>query len=321
MGYGYEENPFDEDGLITKLGSINAMIERASTDGERAAAENARNHMLKRLQEMGVAPQEAERRARQQREAASAPRNRPRPGSGGPRPGSGRARPRPRPRPARERPQRPPNDDFDIPSDLSPKAKKIAKAIVTLAKRMFGSDTSGGGCRAFYSPEDWVRKEGRQIDDEVVLVVVHDGGDMGPLFNYDYLGSTHKRAKAALKKLNTHAENQGSWYTFIYADEPVRASRPRPAAKPRPSRARPASPPRASRRAPAGDPFAGKKKVKKSDLRVGQKVFFRYRSELMTGKITKLNQKTANLVQTNNMKQYNVDAGEEWNISYTELRV
>jgi hypothetical protein len=211
--------------------------------------------------------------------------------------------------------------------------------MATLAQIEFGDDASGGGCRAFYSPGEFSRKEGwgHAPDKNLLLVVVHDGGDMRGLFNYDYMGGINKNAVYILKNLGAYAENQAAWYTFIYK-EPTKKARPRPAAKakpkPRPRRgayakpkpaakkARPAAPPRAARSKPSsGDPLTGKKKVKKSDLSVGQKVFFRYRSELMTGKITKLNQKTANLVQTNNMKQYDVDAGEEWNISYTELRV
>jgi hypothetical protein len=231
----YDENPFDEEGLITKLSAIQAMIERATTDGERKAAESARDHMLSRLQEFGVDPKTAMMRAKKQRELASAPRNRYRPP---PRP---RQPPPSRPRPSRGGPQyarprprtgRPPvNDDFDSEEEAPP-------------------------------PRRTTRK------------------------------SPHSKAKATKAKAK---------------------------AKPRP---RPAAPPRAARSKPSsGDPFAGKKKVKKSDLRVGKKVFFKYRNELMTGKITKLNPKTAVISQTNNMIMYDVGPGTVWNISYTELRV
>ena len=332
MHHGYEGNPFDEPGLITKLGSINAMIERASTSGEREAAEGARDRILSRLLLLGVAPETADKKAKKQRDDAAAPRNRPRRPPPEPteyprQPSGGRrtrTRARPRSRPSYARPKRP-SDDFDIPSDLSPKAKKVAKVIVKMAVKEFGPDTSGGGSRAFYSPEEWKTKEGTHLESDVILIVVHDGGDMSQLFNFQYLGLIFPAMVYALAKLDVEAWNQSPWYTFIQENEPVRRPRTRRPAARKTTRAarpaRPAAPRPARRKAAGGDPFAGKKKVKKSDLRVGQKVFFRYRSELMTGKITKLNPKTVNLVQTNNMKQYEVDAGEEWNISSTELRV
>ena len=44
--------------------------------------------------------------------------------------------------------------DFEIPSDLTQESYKIATTISDL----LGDKASGGGCRAFYSPEEWKKR-------------------------------------------------------------------------------------------------------------------------------------------------------------------
>lgn len=105
--------------------------------------------------------------------------------------------------------------DFDIPKGLSPAGRRAAEAIVKVARKEFGDDVSGGGCRAFYTPQEWA-KRGEDYGQGAELIVVHDGGDLAPFFNYDY--DVYRLMDAALNKVGTWAEPQTSWYTAIYKD-------------------------------------------------------------------------------------------------------
>lgn len=107
-------------------------------------------------------------------------------------------------------------DDFNLPPDLSPQAKKIALAIVATVQGLFGKDASGGGCRAFYSPAEWI-KRGEAYGHNALSIVVHDGGDVAPFFDvYGEEYSLEERMSAELKKLGVYAEPATCWYTCIY---------------------------------------------------------------------------------------------------------
>jgi hypothetical protein len=108
-------------------------------------------------------------------------------------------------------------DDFRIPEGLSPKGKRAAEAIVEmLNKHNPEGRISGGGCRAFYTPEEW-RERGEQYGCDSLLVVCHDGGDAAPYFNYDYECYKLIDCMAVhLQKLGLFAEACTTWYTAVY---------------------------------------------------------------------------------------------------------
>lgn len=108
-------------------------------------------------------------------------------------------------------------DDFAIPDDLIPEARRIAEAIAETIRKHAGPDASGGGCRLFFSPVEWAAR-GEEYGKESLLVCVHDGGDAAPFFNYDYCQYRQiERMDAALRRFDAWAGPCTSWYTAIYA--------------------------------------------------------------------------------------------------------
>ena len=106
--------------------------------------------------------------------------------------------------------------DFDIPKGLSRKGRKAAALLKKLAKKHFGEKTSGGGCRAFYTPQEW-KDRGERYGTDSLLVVVHDGGDMAPMLNMDYCCyDLHDEVWKALQEIGVYAECCTGWDTAIY---------------------------------------------------------------------------------------------------------
>lgn len=79
-----------------------------------------------------------------------------------------------------------------------------------------GCPPETGGCRPFYTPAEW-RERGEVHGMRAALVVVHDGGDYAPFFNYDYRQYHRIEAMdAALREKGYYAEQLTGWYTGIY---------------------------------------------------------------------------------------------------------
>jgi hypothetical protein len=108
-------------------------------------------------------------------------------------------------------------EDFKIPKGLSCKGQKAAEVIVAvIQKHTIDRNPDGGGCRAFYTPEEWTDREELYGQDSE-LVVCHDGGDAAAYFNYDY--ECYKMMDFMQRELERHgmyAEQCTSWYTAIY---------------------------------------------------------------------------------------------------------
>lgn len=103
-------------------------------------------------------------------------------------------------------------DDFAIPEDLSAEARKVAEAIRVL----LGPDAYGGGCRAFYSPEEWAER-GEEYGGNSVLVLVHDGGDLARYCNYEYgAWDFNSELNEKLRALGYFVEGCTSWYSAVY---------------------------------------------------------------------------------------------------------
>ena len=103
------------------------------------------------------------------------------------------------------------------PEGLSPKGERAYDTI--LAKLQEFDLTNTGGCKAFYSPKQWAeRGEEYGLDSE--LIVVHDGGDLRNVFNYDYAAESSYRfmeqMNAALKEQGLWFECCTCWYAAIY---------------------------------------------------------------------------------------------------------
>lgn len=105
--------------------------------------------------------------------------------------------------------------ELDIPSGLSTKGKNAAEAIVRFLTELEMTET--GGCRAFYTPEEWADR-GEEYGQKAVLIVAHDGGDLARFFNYDY--QSYEMIEEMRKRLDTAGvwpEQCTSWYSAVYA--------------------------------------------------------------------------------------------------------
>jgi hypothetical protein len=106
--------------------------------------------------------------------------------------------------------------DFDIPENLPRDVKRAAKAIVAVIRETFGKDASGGGCRLFYTAEEW-RERGESYGTEAALIVVHDGGDAAPFFNHDYMNyELMEKMRKLLEAVGFWVEACTCWYDAIY---------------------------------------------------------------------------------------------------------
>ena len=107
-------------------------------------------------------------------------------------------------------------NDLAIPADLSAEGKAAAQKILEAAEQVLGTKVFTGGCRAFYSPEEWRRRK-EEHGGNSVLVVVHDGGDLAQFFDYALGGyRAIERMQDALKTLGLFAESCTPWYSAIY---------------------------------------------------------------------------------------------------------
>lgn len=75
--------------------------------------------------------------------------------------------------------------------------------------------TNTGGCKAFYTPQQWVEK-GEKFGQNALLIVVHDGGDLARCFNWDYESPLYKKMIKHLEDNGFWAEALTCWATAIY---------------------------------------------------------------------------------------------------------
>ena len=95
---------------------------------------------------------------------------------------------------------------------LTGECLKVAEII----KSVLHSKANDGGCRSFFSPDEWKAK-GEVYGTESVLVLVHDGGDLAPYCNYDYMQYDKiDSLSEALEQAGYYVENCTSWYSAVY---------------------------------------------------------------------------------------------------------
>ena len=105
--------------------------------------------------------------------------------------------------------------DFDT-KHLSDEQKKIATVILAICRETYGGDASGGGCSAFFTPEEWIERDELYGRDSA-LVVVHDGGDLRAFFNLDVMEYTlYDKMTKALDKIGYRFDQCTGWYSAIY---------------------------------------------------------------------------------------------------------
>jgi hypothetical protein len=110
-------------------------------------------------------------------------------------------------------------NDFDT-SHLTPKQRKIANAVIKATHGVWGEDADGGGCRAFYTPQEW-RDRGESYGTNSELVICHDGGSLWYMldWNSDLNCGTGRGVEAigeALRPLGYYVEQCCSWYSAVY---------------------------------------------------------------------------------------------------------
>lgn len=88
--------------------------------------------------------------------------------------------------------------------------------IARTINQLFPEGPYTGGCRTYYSPEEW-RGRGERYGTSSVLIVCHDGGDFAAMFNPDYeCYDLMEEGRRALDAIGYWAEQCTSWYTAIY---------------------------------------------------------------------------------------------------------
>lgn len=108
------------------------------------------------------------------------------------------------------------NKDLDMPEGLCPKGIEAYNAILTVLKE--NEATYTGGCKAFYSPEEW-EERGEEYGQGSILIVVYEGSAIQPFFSMDYDYPKYTRTgkiSQALEKLGMHYNECTNWYAAIY---------------------------------------------------------------------------------------------------------
>ena len=122
--------------------------------------------------------------------------------------------------------------DLHIPTDLSQRVQSLATDIVALLER--DGATYTGGCRTFYTPQEW-QERGEKYGEGSDLIVVYDGSDVAAHFSYDAcydrydrsavkdLASDYdtygrcERMAALLKRHGFYSEEGTRWFSVVRA--------------------------------------------------------------------------------------------------------
>ena len=105
--------------------------------------------------------------------------------------------------------------DFKI-DHLSGEALKIAQKIREMIHEDKDGEPYGGGCQAFYTPEEW-RERGEEYGLDSVLILCHDGGDLSVYCNlYERNEYSYVRLTESLREIGYWFEPCTAWYTAVY---------------------------------------------------------------------------------------------------------
>ena len=105
--------------------------------------------------------------------------------------------------------------DFDT-SHLDHKAQRVADLIYNHIKKVLDEEPTGGGCKAFYSPKEWIER-GERYGHNATLILVHDGGDLAPFVNLDCMAyNLYEGLSQVLFKAGFYIESCTCWYAAVY---------------------------------------------------------------------------------------------------------
>jgi len=91
----------------------------------------------------------------------------------------------------------------------------IAQAVLRTAKH-YGSSLHTGGCRTFYTPQEW-RQRGESYGLNSQLIVCYEGSAIAPFFNMEHgCDGWYTAMQGALNSLGFYSEECTSWYSAIY---------------------------------------------------------------------------------------------------------
>src|SRR5579884_775745 len=107
--------------------------------------------------------------------------------------------------------------DLAIPPELSPRGKEAVRLILDflLAERLTGT----GGCRAFYSPQQW-KERGEEYGHDALLILVYDGGDISMCM--DPAEGQHELVDRFMENLEQNGfviEPLSHWCSAIYDEK------------------------------------------------------------------------------------------------------
>lgn len=115
-----------------------------------------------------------------------------------------------------KRQSKPAPKNFEMPEGLSPEGKQAWKVFTQFFVKKDMVYT--GGCKTFYSPQEWIDR-GEEYGTKSLLLVVHDGGDVAQVCNMDYMNyRLHDELIAHLGKHGFYFEPCTCWYGAIYKD-------------------------------------------------------------------------------------------------------
>lgn len=99
-------------------------------------------------------------------------------------------------------------DDLEPISIVDPKG--ALDAFITVLREH--GYTSTGGCRPFYSPQEW-KARGELYGRTSLFIVCHDGGDIATAIRDSAM---FQRLQNALQKHGTYLEMCTCWYSAVY---------------------------------------------------------------------------------------------------------
>lgn len=105
-------------------------------------------------------------------------------------------------------------NDLEMPEGLSEQGHRAHAVIMRVLTE--GESTHTGGCKAFYSPQEWAAR-GEEYGTHSHLVVVYDGGAHRKHFTLDEeCYELTEEMQAALREAGLHFEECTTWYGAVY---------------------------------------------------------------------------------------------------------
>ncbi|MGI6797689.1 hypothetical protein [Gordonia sihwensis] len=106
-------------------------------------------------------------------------------------------------------------EPWSIPAELSPRGREAAELIYNFLDER--EMTYTGGCIPLRSPREHRDVFGEDYGNDSELLIIHDGGNHAPAFNYAYEDDETRAALAELLEgFGYHIEQCTSFYSAVY---------------------------------------------------------------------------------------------------------